>query len=36
MPPTIRLATPDDAEAVRAIYAPFCEASSHVWFEVVH
>src|SRR5262249_59355590 len=25
MPPTIRLATPDDAEQVRAIYAPYCE-----------
>jgi phosphinothricin acetyltransferase len=24
MPPTIRLATPDDAEQVRAIYAPYC------------
>src|SRR5215467_3029678 len=24
MPPTIRLATPDDAEEVRAIYAPYC------------
>ena len=34
MPPTIRLATPDDAPAVRAIYAPFCEATSHVSFEV--
>jgi L-amino acid N-acyltransferase YncA len=35
MPPTIRLATPDDAEAVAAIYAPFCEATSHISFEVV-
>ncbi len=34
MPPIIRLATGDDAEAVRAIYAPFCDASSHVSFEV--
>ena len=25
MPPTIRLAAPDDAEVVRAIYAPYCE-----------
>jgi len=25
MPPTIRLATPDDAEQVRAIYAPYCD-----------
>ena len=24
MPPTIRLATPDDAEQVHAIYAPYC------------
>jgi L-amino acid N-acyltransferase YncA len=24
MPPTIRLATPDDAEQVQAIYAPYC------------
>jgi L-amino acid N-acyltransferase YncA len=24
MPPTIRLATPEDAEQVQAIYAPFC------------
>jgi phosphinothricin acetyltransferase len=24
MPPTIRLATPDDAEQVRALYAPYC------------
>ena len=31
----IRLATGDDAEAVRAIYAPFCDAGSHVSFEVV-
>lgn len=30
----IRLASPDDAVAVRAIYAPFCEAASHVSFEV--
>ncbi|HEY2154854.1 MAG TPA: arsinothricin resistance N-acetyltransferase ArsN1 family B [Isosphaeraceae bacterium] len=34
MPPTIRLATGDDAAAVRAIYAPFCAESSHVSFEV--
>ncbi|HWE37472.1 MAG TPA: GNAT family N-acetyltransferase [Isosphaeraceae bacterium] len=34
MPPIIRLATGDDAEAVRAIYAPFCDAVSHVSFEV--
>jgi L-amino acid N-acyltransferase YncA len=34
MAPIIRLATGDDAEAVRAIYAPFCEAGSHVSFEV--
>jgi phosphinothricin acetyltransferase len=26
MPPTIRLATPDDAEQVQAIYAPYCFA----------
>lgn len=25
MPPTIRLATPDDAEQVRAVYAPYCD-----------
>lgn len=24
MPPTIRLATPDDAEQIQAIYAPYC------------
>src|SRR5262245_56612730 len=24
MPPSIRLATPDDAEQVQAIYAPYC------------
>jgi L-amino acid N-acyltransferase YncA len=24
MPPTIRLATPDDAEQVQALYAPYC------------
>jgi hypothetical protein len=24
MPPTIRLATTDDAEQVQAIYAPYC------------
>jgi phosphinothricin acetyltransferase len=24
MPPTIRLATPDDAEPVQAVYAPYC------------
>jgi L-amino acid N-acyltransferase YncA len=29
-----RLATPDDAEAVRDIYAPFCAEDSHVSFEV--
>ncbi len=34
MPPIIRLASGDDAEAVRAIYAPFCDAASHVSFEV--
>ncbi len=34
MAPIIRLANGDDAEAVRAIYAPFCESSSHVSFEV--
>jgi phosphinothricin acetyltransferase len=32
MPPTIRLATPDDAEQVRAIYAPFC--STPISFEL--
>ena len=32
--PTIRLATEADAEQVQAIYAPFCEADSHVSFEV--
>jgi L-amino acid N-acyltransferase YncA len=31
--PTIRLATVDDAEQVRGIYAPFCAADSHVSFE---
>jgi L-amino acid N-acyltransferase YncA len=31
--PTIRLATEDDAEQVRAIYAPFCEPDCHVSFE---
>ncbi len=25
MPPTIRLATPDDADSVQAIYAPYCD-----------
>ncbi len=25
MPPTIRLATPDDADTVQAIYAPYCD-----------
>lgn len=34
MPPTFRLAAGDDAEAIRSIYAPFCEATSHVSFEV--
>jgi phosphinothricin acetyltransferase len=34
MPPTIRLATETDAPTLRAIYAPFCEAGSHVSFEV--
>jgi hypothetical protein len=24
MPPTIRLAAPDDAEQVQAVYAPYC------------
>ena len=32
--PTIRLATEDDAAPIRAIYAPFCAADSHVSFEV--
>jgi phosphinothricin acetyltransferase len=31
MPPTIRLATPDDAEQVQAIYAPYC--STPISFE---
>jgi L-amino acid N-acyltransferase YncA len=31
--PTIRLATVDDAEEVRGIYAPFCASDSHVSFE---
>lgn len=31
--PTIRLATEDDADQVRAIYAPFCAPDSHVSFE---
>jgi L-amino acid N-acyltransferase YncA len=31
--PMIRLATEDDAAQVRAIYAPFCAADSHVSFE---
>ena len=31
--PEIRLATPTDAAAIAAIYAPYCE-SSHVSFEV--
>jgi phosphinothricin acetyltransferase len=35
MPTIIRLATEDDAEAVRAIYAPFCDEGSHVSFEVM-
>jgi phosphinothricin acetyltransferase len=30
----IRLATGDDAGAIRDIYAPFCDGSSHVSFEV--
>ena len=34
MGPIIRLATEDDAGAVRAIYAPFCAGGSHVSFEV--
>jgi L-amino acid N-acyltransferase YncA len=34
MAPIIRLATEDDAEAVGAIYAPFCAEGSHVSFEV--
>lgn len=34
MAPIIRLADGGDAEAVRAIYAPFCAAGSHVSFEV--
>ena len=33
MDPIIRLATEDDAEAVGAIYAPFCAEGSHVSFE---
>jgi phosphinothricin acetyltransferase len=32
--PTIRLAQEADAEPIRGIYAPFCEADSHVSFEV--
>ncbi len=32
--PTIRLAVEGDAEQVRAIYAPYCEADSPVSFEV--
>ena len=31
--PTIRLATEEDAEQIRAIYAPFCAPDSHVSFE---
>ena len=31
----IRFATPDDAAAVREIYAPFCAADSPVSFEIV-
>ncbi len=34
MAPIIRLATGDDAPAIQTIYAPFCEAGSHVSFEV--
>ncbi len=30
----IRLATLDDAESIRSIYAPFCEPDSFVSFEV--
>jgi L-amino acid N-acyltransferase YncA len=32
--PTIRLATEDDADQIRRIYAPFCTDDSHVSFEV--
>jgi phosphinothricin acetyltransferase len=32
--PTIRLATEDDADPIRRIYAPFCAGDSHVSFEV--
>jgi L-amino acid N-acyltransferase YncA len=32
--PTIRLATEDDADQIRRIYAPFCAGDSHVSFEV--
>jgi phosphinothricin acetyltransferase len=32
MPPTVRLATPDDAEQVQAIYAPYCHTP--ISFEV--
>jgi L-amino acid N-acyltransferase YncA len=32
--PTIRLATEDDADQIRRIYAPFCLDDSHVSFEV--
>src|SRR5436305_13575825 len=32
--PTIRLATQDDADQIRRIYAPFCTDESHVSFEV--
>ena len=32
--PTIRLATEDDADQIRRIYAPFCADDSHVSFEV--
>jgi L-amino acid N-acyltransferase YncA len=32
VPPSIRLATPDDAEAIRAVYAPYC--STPISFEM--
>jgi L-amino acid N-acyltransferase YncA len=32
--PTIRLATEDDADPIRRIYAPFCTDDSHVSFEI--
>lgn len=35
MPAKIRFATPDDAAAVREIYAPFCAEDSPVSFEIV-